>query len=580
MMINNNDVVTLFSNAQPKLFPQNKAYSFTNRLPHLWKIPEGERWRVGVSEFSTLDTLDTIPVDLTLNVSLAHDYLRTREVDRFPIFQSGITEEDQKELSVSSFQERVDSMQRYCHPIPPEYTNCTIPWNKCINGLGGVSRQMMSQSGYDTYLLFVKTLEGAEIGVKHGDTLLSDDYNFILSPALQHLLKLENPTGVQALKSIDDLKSRFVSSKSGNFCDFWYKIAPTSSSLVYWDIPHLNAKTVGEDPFRLMEELGQQYSFFDFQEQSDEKETIVKLKFTEASNVAMVEFPANFLQLAGDDVTFKLGVSDPQYEIVDGDKKKINDAFPLGQHMKNGKNTTFFMTHGSEIRLSRKTSVKSPKGYVSLTDFKLKIHYGPNKPLVQHPYSVTYRIPKGNYTLDSFITKMRAVLYDQNTFNYSLTPSKNGSGGGRGKRIKLTEDATSYEFSMTPLAYGYKFTFDSRFQSILALDRAVIAGGAIRTVKSSRSIKVSSFTYNLMLYCNFTKPCIQGGQLEKVLRTIPFPTKNEKGENFVVEFKHVHFQDLNLSQLQDLMIEIRDDTGEIVHFNEGRTMLKLVFIKL
>ena len=75
-------------------------------------------------------------------------------------------------------------------------------------------------------------------------------------------------------------------------------------------------------------------------------------------------------------------------------------------------------------------------------------------------------------------------------------------------------------------------------------------------------------------------PCIQGGQFEKVLRTIPFPTKKEKGENFAIEFKHIHFLDISMSQLQDLTIEIRDDTGEIVRFNEGRTMLKLMFIKM
>ena len=96
-------------------------------------------------------------------------------------------------------------------------------------------------------------------------------------------------------------------------------------------------------------------------------------------------------------------------------------------------------------------------------------------------------------------------------------------------------------------------------------------------MKSSRSVNVSSFTYNLMLYCNFTTPYIQGGQFEKVLRTIPFPTKKEKGEHFAIEFKHIHFQNISQSQLQDLTIEIRDDTGEIVRFNEGRTMLKLVF---
>lgn len=94
-----------------------------------------------------------------------------------------------------------------------------------------------------------------------------------------------------------------------------------------------------------------------------------------------------------------------------------------------------------------------------------------------------------------------------------------------------------------------------------------------------RPILLSSFTYNLMLYCKFIKPNIQGGQLEPVLRTIPFPTQQHRGETIMMEFEHIQFHKLDVTSLEDLSIEIRDDTGQVIQLNEGRTMLKLVFVR-
>ena len=44
-----------------------------------------------------------------------------------------------------------------------------------------------------------------------------------------------------------------------------------------------------------------------------------------------------------------------------------------------------------------------------------------------------------------------------------------------------------------------------------------------------------------------------------------------------MEFKNIQFHKFHATALEDLTVEIRDDTGDIVRFNDGRTMLKLVF---
>ena len=57
-------IFNLLSNAQPNLFPSNRANDFTNRLPPL-NVPHGDLWEVGLKEFACVNTLQTIPQDLS-----------------------------------------------------------------------------------------------------------------------------------------------------------------------------------------------------------------------------------------------------------------------------------------------------------------------------------------------------------------------------------------------------------------------------------------------------------------------------------------------------------------------------------
>ena len=57
-------IFNLLSNAQPTIFPRNQTNDFTNRLPPL-NIPHGDVWEVGLKEFSCVNTLQTVPQDLT-----------------------------------------------------------------------------------------------------------------------------------------------------------------------------------------------------------------------------------------------------------------------------------------------------------------------------------------------------------------------------------------------------------------------------------------------------------------------------------------------------------------------------------
>lgn len=574
-MIQNREVVTLFSNAQSKLFPSNTAYHFSNRLPHLWKIPQPEQWRVGVTEFSTLNTLDTIPTDLFFDVCIDNDprFAEPRRMGRFHFFMTG-KDDDANVLGLKDFESRVAAMQHYNPNIPPAFNDCNIPWQSLTNGLTGVTQQMMAQTGYDTYLLFKKESDAVKIGVKHNDTVFSD-MCFVMSPALQHLLLLDHPTGIQTLKSFDALKDRFVFAKDRKYCDFWYRIIPSDHVTTQWPGFH---DSVGRDPFRVLESLSKKYTFFTYEEKTDGNNKKAKLRFKEMSNIVMVEFPDNFLQLDNNH-DFKLSTSSSQYEITDKSKKPLQDAYPLGRHFKNDTHTTtaFFLTDGSEIHLSRSTSTPPPKDF-KLRNFKLRTYYAKTD-VTQTPYHQRYRIPRGNYTLNSFIDAIRQCLKKQSAVVFQVNESESSSSstaGSAGKRMKLSH-SKNYTCTLKSIVPGYRITLHPRLQSILAFERNVITGG--QSLTSARPILLSSFTYHLMLYCKFIKSNIQGGQFEPVLRTIPFPTQKRRGECITMEFQNIQFHKLDVTTLEDMTIEIRDDTGEVVQLNDGRTMLKLVFVR-
>ena len=67
--IESDKIYHLLSNAQPHIFHDNRANAFTNRVPIL-HIPHGDTWEVGLKEFSCVNTLQTIPRDLTFYACL------------------------------------------------------------------------------------------------------------------------------------------------------------------------------------------------------------------------------------------------------------------------------------------------------------------------------------------------------------------------------------------------------------------------------------------------------------------------------------------------------------------------------
>ena len=71
------ETIHLLSNAQPNLFPENRANHFKNRLVPSIPIVHGDQWEAGISVVNFINTLQTIPVDVSFSVGTLKDHPET-----------------------------------------------------------------------------------------------------------------------------------------------------------------------------------------------------------------------------------------------------------------------------------------------------------------------------------------------------------------------------------------------------------------------------------------------------------------------------------------------------------------------
>lgn len=85
--------------------------------------------------------------------------------------------------------------------------------------------------------------------------------------------------------------------------------------------------------------------------------------------------------------------------------------------------------------------------------------------------------------------------------------------------------------------------------------------------------------HSLMIYCDLIKPIITGNTYTQLLRSVPV-THRKFGDQCCVTFTKPYFFPLATSSFRSIDISIRDDTGALIPFKFGRTIIVLEFKKL
>ena len=83
--------------------------------------------------------------------------------------------------------------------------------------------------------------------------------------------------------------------------------------------------------------------------------------------------------------------------------------------------------------------------------------------------------------------------------------------------------------------------------------------------------------HSIYVYCDIVEPRIIGDAMAPLLRVVP--VTGHHGDNVAVTYQNIHYIPVQKKNFQDLEINLRDDTGELVPFERGKLTVTLHFRK-
>lgn len=86
-------------------------------------------------------------------------------------------------------------------------------------------------------------------------------------------------------------------------------------------------------------------------------------------------------------------------------------------------------------------------------------------------------------------------------------------------------------------------------------------------------------TNHLFIYSDLADFTFLGNIEAPILRVVPFESTRKDSNHTHEEFLNLHYIPISKSNFDEIEINIRGDTGEVVHFVEGKSMVKLHFRK-
>ena len=91
----------------------------------------------------------------------------------------------------------------------------------------------------------------------------------------------------------------------------------------------------------------------------------------------------------------------------------------------------------------------------------------------------------------------------------------------------------------------------------------------------STSTSTINIYHSIYVYTDIIENQHTGDYKVPLLRVIPITSKY--GENVCVRYDKPHFFNINRSRIQTIEIDLRDDEGELISFEGGRSIVTLVF---
>ena len=122
---------------------------------------------------------------------------------------------------------------------------------------------------------------------------------------------------------------------------------------------------------------------------------------------------------------------------------------------------------------------------------------------------------------------------------------------------------------------GFILKISKKLQSILGFNQNKFEEGSYTAIHSAQ---INQSIYHFYLYSNIIAPIHVGGTRVQLLCYVPFPNV-DYGDVVYKEFLTPIYVPVCVNQLQQVDIAVFDDAGERINFEQGRTVVKLHFRK-
>ena len=94
-------------------------------------------------------------------------------------------------------------------------------------------------------------------------------------------------------------------------------------------------------------------------------------------------------------------------------------------------------------------------------------------------------------------------------------------------------------------------------------------------ISISPSVVTVNLYHSIYVYTDIIENQYTGDFKVPLLRVIPITSRY--GDNFYVKYDKPHFFNLNRSRIQTIEIDLRDETGDLISFEGGRSIVTLIF---
>jgi len=100
------------------------------------------------------------------------------------------------------------------------------------------------------------------------------------------------------------------------------------------------------------------------------------------------------------------------------------------------------------------------------------------------------------------------------------------------------------------------------------------------TYKGENPVELSGGFHSLFVYSDIVSPSFVGDSYTQLLRLIEIPSNNKFGDQVKITYSNPYYLPVFVKEFDTIEIDIKDDTGERIPFEFGRSIITLHFRKV